>query len=291
MSASLLDGMTALITPHLVGKAASMLGESDTAIRKGVSGMFPPLLSGLASRSENPGFASLLFDLVRSPANDGGILDDVGSLFGANGSSPMMSLGHTLLGLLFGGGTATFANRLAGYAGIKNSTAMTLLNVAASLVLAFLGKRAHHDGLNASSLAALLHSEKHSYSAAVPSQLCNLGHYRGTSDTERATHIPPAPRRRASVLRWLLPAVAAIGGIVLLLPQTVAPIGTVYFDVDQSAPPTDAIASLSSVIKFLKANPGSTAVVSGYEDQTGNQAATEELAKHRAHPSKPAESR
>ena len=229
MSGSLLGGLTGLFTPDVVGKTASMLGESEAAIRKAVSGMFPALLSNLASRSENPGFAALLFDLMRSPANDGGVLVDIGSLFSANGSLPMMNLGRTLLGSLFGDGTGNFANQLAGYAGIKISTAKTLLNVAAPLVLAFLGKRARHEGLNACSLATLLHGEKHFYSAAVPSQLSNLGRYRGIPDTERPTYTPPVPKRRASVFRWLLPALAAV-----------TPIATVYFGIDQSAPRSPA---------------------------------------------------
>ena len=79
MSASLLDGLTVLITPDVVSKAASSLGESEAAIRKGVvGGAFPALLSGIASRAEDSSFASALFDLMRSPANDGSILNDVG---------------------------------------------------------------------------------------------------------------------------------------------------------------------------------------------------------------------
>lgn len=216
MSASVLIGLTGLVTPDVVGKAASKLGESEDAIRKSVSGMLPTMLSGLASRAENPGFACLLYDLVRSPANDGGLLYDVGSVFSSNGSSPMMILGRTLLGSLFGDGISNFANQLAGYGRIKNTTAKTLLNVAAPLVLAYLGKLVRHEDLNASSLATLLHSEKHSYSAAVPSQLSNLGHYRSSSDMQRATYKPPAPARRTSVLRWLLPALAAIGTIAVV---------------------------------------------------------------------------
>ena len=112
--------------------------------------------------------ASSLFDLVRSPTNDGSILNDVGSLVRADSPSPMMGLGSSLTGLLYGGRTSTFTNSLAGYAGIKSSSASTLLNVAAPLVLAFIGRHARNDGLNATSLATLLRNQKHSYAAAVP---------------------------------------------------------------------------------------------------------------------------
>ena len=55
-----------------------------------------------------------------------------------------------------------------------------------------------------------------------------------------------------------------------------------YFDVDQSALPAGSETALSAVIAYLKENPASTAVISGYHDPTGDQAANEELAKNRA---------
>ena len=82
MAASLLDSLTDLITPDVAGKAASMLGESDSAIRKGIGGALPVVLAGLANRASDSGFSGALFDLVRSPANDGNVLNDVGSLLG-----------------------------------------------------------------------------------------------------------------------------------------------------------------------------------------------------------------
>ena len=313
MSASLLDGLTGLITPDVVSKAASAFGESEAAIRKGVGGAFPALLSGVASRADDSSFASSLFELVRSPANDSGILNDVGSLVGANSLSPMVGLGTQLMGMLFGGRTSTFTNTLAGYAGIKSSSASTLLNVAAPLVLAFIGRHARNDGLNATSLATLLRNQKHSFAAAVPSQLASAGRYPGTPVKDRAAYAAPEAERRATIWRWLLPAMAAIVGLALLIPlfgrkervderdlmgaaveparvpeyQAVAPTaatptGTVYFDVNQSALPANGVQSLSSVIEYLKANPGATAVVSGYHDPTGDQATNEELARNRA---------
>ena len=313
MSASLLDGLTGLITPDVVGKAASTLGETEAAIRKGVGGAFPALLSGVASRADDSSFASSLFELVRSPTNDGNILNDVGSLISANNSSPIVGLGTQLISMLFGGRTSTFTNSLAGYAGIKSSTAATLLNVAAPLVLAFIGRHARNDGLNATSLAALLRNQKHSFAAAVPSQLASAGRYPSVPAKDRAAYAVPETEQRATRWRWLLPAIAAIVGLALLVPlfgrkeqvderdlmgatveparvpeyQVVAPTaatptGTVYFDVNQAALPVQGVESLSSVIEYLKANPGATAIVSGYHDPTGNAAANEELAKNRA---------
>ncbi len=316
MAASLLDSLTGLITPDVATKAASMLGESDTSIRKGMGAALPVVLSGLANRAGDTGFSSSLFDLVRSPANDGAVLNDVGSLLGSGASSPMTGLGSKLLGLLFGGNTGSLGNTLAGYAGVKNTTGSTLINLAAPLVLAMLGKRTRSEGLNASSLASLLLGQKDSYAAALPGPLGNLSSYLATPTRERevreAYAAPPVPEQRSSIWRWLIPLLIALGVLWLLsslfgrkerpaevttppaaiepapapTPEVVAPAtapqATVYFDVDQSALPAGSDTALSAVIDHLKANPGSTAVISGYHDATGDQAANEELAKNRA---------
>ena len=99
MSASLLDSLTALITPDLASRAASMLGESDSSIRKGLGGALPVMLSGLASRAGDPGFAGFVVrsraiagqrwqraERRRRPARRGT-------------SSPMMGLGGKLLSI------------------------------------------------------------------------------------------------------------------------------------------------------------------------------------------------
>jgi outer membrane protein OmpA-like peptidoglycan-associated protein len=322
MSASLLDSLTSLITPDLASRAASMLGESDSSVRKGLTGVFPVLLAGAANRSSDPGFAGALHDIVRSPANDGNVLNDVAGLLGAGGSSsPMMGLGGKLLNLLFGGNTTNLANALAGFAGVKSSTGSTMLNLAAPLVLAALGRRARSDNLNASSLASLLLGQKDSIAAALPGPLANLGSFLAAPAREREVREvreayaapPPVEERRSSIWRWLLPLLIALGLLWLLsslfgrkerpvdttppsaavepapapapevaAPAAITPTANVYFDVDQSALPAGSDTALSSVIDYLKANPASTAVISGYHDPTGDQAANEELAKNRA---------
>lgn len=322
MAASLLDSVTSLITPDLAGRAASMLGESDSSIRKGLGGALPVVLSGMASRAGDAGFSAALFDLVRAPANDDNALNDVAGLLGSGASSPMMGLGGRLLNLLFGGNTGSVANALSGYAGVKASTGSTLLNLAAPLVLAVLGRRTRSEGLTAASLASLLLGQKDSFSAALPAPLSNLGSFLSGPTRERVTPLErevyaapaPAPERRSSIWRWLVPLLIALALLWLLSsffgrreqpvetttpapaaiepapapgPETTAPAGTtptatVYFDVDQSALPAGSDTALSAVIAHLRENPTSTAVISGYHDASGDQAANEELAKNRA---------
>jgi outer membrane protein OmpA-like peptidoglycan-associated protein len=257
-----------------------------------------------------------LFDLVRSPANDDNVLNDLGGLLGGGTSSPMMGLGGKLLSTLFGGNIGNVASALAGYAGVKSSTGASLLNLAAPLVLAILGRRTRTDNLNASSLAGLLTGQKDAFAAALPGPLANIGSFLSPPTGERAAYAAAAaPEGRPSIWRWLLPLLIALGLLWLLsslfgrreerpvedtvpppaavepgpapapgvgAPADTTPTATVYFEVDQSALPPGSETALSSVIVYLQANPASTAVISGYHDATGDQAANEELAKNRA---------
>ena len=271
MSASLLDSLTGLITPDLASKAASMFGESDSSVRKGMTGALPVVLSGLASRAGDPGFAGSLFDLVRSPANDDNVLNDLGGLLGGGTSSPMMGLGGKLLSTLFGGNIGNVASALAGYAGVKSSTGASLLNLAAPLVLAVLGRKTRSEGLNASSLASLLLGQKDSFAAALPGPLANIG-TTGRADPRARGVRGATAGARASLVDLALARAAAdraratVAPVLALRAQGAtrgggdpagghgtrtstgsgtrdcrsgdgSPTATVYFDVDQSALP------------------------------------------------------
>jgi outer membrane protein OmpA-like peptidoglycan-associated protein len=65
-------------------------------------------------------------------------------------------------------------------------------------------------------------------------------------------------------------------------PLAGAPSATLYFEVGSAELPADSTGGLEPVIAYLKANPSTTAVVSGYHDPSGDTATNEELAKSRA---------
>ncbi len=313
MSTDLLESLTGLLTPDLIGKAASTLGDSEAAVSKGMSAAFPLLLGGLAQRASEPSFASTLFDLVRDPRNDGSLLGNVSSLLAPGASSsPMMAMGGKLLGSLFGNNLGNLGNALGSYAGVRPASATSMLNVAAPLVLSMLGKAVKSGNLNLSSLVGLLTGNKDKYMAAVPGPLSRLDSY--FASPAAPSHAAPPPAPKSSIWRWLLPLLIVLGLLFMLsrcmgsrekavemapaptpapavepaplpAPEPVpvaAPSADVFFDVGVSELPADTDATLATVIGYLQANPGSMAVLSGYHDPTGNKEFNEELAKSRA---------
>jgi len=323
MSNDLLATLNGLLTPDVVGKAASLLGESEPAVTKGMSAVVPALLGSIANRSSDPGFASTLFNLVRDPANDGGLLGNVGSLLGPGAASlPMMALGGKLLGSLFGNNLGSLGNALGSFAGVKQASSASMLNFAAPLVLAVLGKAVKSGNLNLSSLTSLLTGQKSTYAAAVPGPLSRLESYFAApvvERTERYVAPPPPPEPKSSIWRWLLPLLLALVALWLLsrcmgkkeettevvaptpapvIEQAPAPLpapapvvepapaefplANYYFEVDKFELPVAREGSLEAVVEYLKANPTAVASVSGYHDPTGDKAHNEELAKQRA---------
>jgi outer membrane protein OmpA-like peptidoglycan-associated protein len=320
MSATLLDTLSGLLTPDMIGKAASALGESEPAVSKGMSAVFPVLLSSVANRADDPDFASTLFNLVRDPANDGSLLGNVASLLGPGASSsPMMALGGKLLGSLFGNNLGSLESSLGGYAGVKPATSHSMLSFAAPLLLSVLGKAVKSGNLNLSSLIGMLTGQKDSYARALPGPLSRLDGY-FASPVRAAYAAPPPVEEKKSIWRWLLPLLIALAALWLLsrcmgpketvtqsvetvpapvvesapapepmpapaveaAPAEEIPLANYYFEVDQFALPVAREGSLEAVIAYLKANPTAVASVSGYHDPTGDKAYNEDLAKRRA---------
>jgi outer membrane protein OmpA-like peptidoglycan-associated protein len=320
MSSSLLDSLTGLITPDLIGKAASYLGDPEGSVSKGIAAALPLVLGGVATKASDQGFANGLFDLVSNPANDGSVLNNVAALLTPSAtSSPLGSLGGRLLSAVFGDNMNSAASALSGYAGSKPSTGNSLLSFVAPLVLGVLGKTVRSGGLNVSSLASLLLGQKDSIAGALPGPLANLDRFVSTPARVVSAPLPAEEPSRPSIWRWLLPILIALLAIWLLskifgrretpvdettpapaavepapqpapvepaatdtAPLAGAPSATLYFDVGSADLPADSTGGLEPVIAYLKANPSTAAVVSGYHDASGDAASNEELAKNRA---------
>ena len=206
---SLMDGLKALITPEVVSKASSIFGESEFALTKGFDAAVPMVLGGLANKATDRSFMSKLFDLVKEPAADGSILGNVAGLLGSGTSSSPMGLGSRLMSMLFGGNTSPLTSALSNSAGLRPSTASSLLNLAAPLVVSFLGRTVRRDGLDSAGLTNMLLGQRSSILGVLPNSLSSVLDV-GRETTQAAYRTVETAARKASPWRWLLPVLLGL---------------------------------------------------------------------------------
>jgi outer membrane protein OmpA-like peptidoglycan-associated protein/uncharacterized membrane protein YeaQ/YmgE (transglycosylase-associated protein family) len=161
------------MTNEAVNRLSEKVGESPSAIWKALEAMIPAVLASSRNLAATPSGASRLFDIVKGAVQGGldrhlveGNLEAVGRQ------------SHGFLSTLFGDKLTGLLNWLARFAGIKESSASTLMNVASSLVMSALGRTIQKDGLDASQFGRLLSSQSGWLSKLLPS---GIGHVPGMS--------------------------------------------------------------------------------------------------------------
>jgi outer membrane protein OmpA-like peptidoglycan-associated protein len=206
-----------LLTPDMMHKAASLVGESPTSTATAMNEAVPAMLAGLAGLASSDTGASQVMALVNRYAGAGNPAENLGALFGGGpATQSAMNTGREVLQTVFGGKTNTVADQLAGAAGVKTASASSLLSLAAPLVLGVLGQQRSSQALSTSGLASLLLGQRSGLAGLLPSGLSSLLGVSGTSSY--ATSIPSAPAApTAGILRWLIPlALAAIAALWLV---------------------------------------------------------------------------
>jgi OOP family OmpA-OmpF porin len=213
MSSTLLDTLTALITPDVVTAASRQLGDSEDAISAGLNAGFSSILLGLLAKAENPDALRPAFDLIMSSGNDGRVLDDPRQLLSAGPTSPLVSLGGNFLSAIFGSRLPSITHAVSDTAGLRGSTATSLLYMATPLVMALLELRIRRARLDTTGLADLLSSQRESFVSAAPAAVSGrLGLSPLESAAQRLVIDPP----RSNSRRWFWPALAALVLIALL---------------------------------------------------------------------------
>lgn len=218
MSMNLLDSVKGLITPDLIGQAASFLGENESGVTKALGGIAPAVLQGIISNAGKDQGAGIL-DMAKNAAGSG-ILDNPGSLFGSSGSS-MMSMGTNLLSGLFGDKTSGLASLISSFAGIKSSSSNSLLSALAPMALGLVGKYVMSNGLSGGGLLSWLNGQKDSIANAVPAGLNLSGIFDDgavkVKETAQAYTEPVRDQAPAGGMpKWLLPLLLLVLGSLAL---------------------------------------------------------------------------
>lgn len=221
MSFNLLDTVKGLFNSNIVSSAASSLGESEGGIQKALSGAIPSLLAGLVSKADNHESAAGLLNLAKQAAGSG-ILNNLGGFLG-NDNNSLLSSGAEMLKGVLGDKAGAIASLVSNFAGIKHSSASSLLGMAAPVALSTLGKHAADSHLSANGLMDFLAEQKSSIMNSLPSGLGAITGLLGLEGAGGAAgktataahaaahhHAEPVVEESSNSLKFLMPLLLAI---------------------------------------------------------------------------------
>jgi outer membrane protein OmpA-like peptidoglycan-associated protein len=210
MAINLLDLVKGYLTPDVVEKAASFVGESPSATQSALSGGVPAIIGALSEMASTRAGADQIGRMLDAGKFDGSALTNPAGFFSASGpSQSLVDTGKGLLGSLFGGKASGVADLIGQSAGIRASSATSLLGLAAGLVMNVLGRQRSSMGLDASGLASLLGDQRSMIAGLLPAGVASLLGWKMPGVAAAAAAVPsglkevgPAARGRQN---WWLP--------------------------------------------------------------------------------------
>lgn len=165
---NLVQTVIGALSPDMIGKLSSVLGESSGSVSKGVSAAAPALLAAALQQSSTSSGATGLLSLISQATGGGNPLDRLPALLGDDTArAGLLSQGKTLSDSLLGANAGAATNGLASFAGVKAGAATQLLSLAAPLVLGAIGK-ALGGAPTASGVQSLLSGQRASILGALP---------------------------------------------------------------------------------------------------------------------------
>jgi len=214
MAVNLIELAKGYLTPDIIQKAASFVGESEPATQKAMNGIVPTLLAGLANQASTSGGAEKLSRILDTGKYDGSALNNLGSLFsGGETTQKAVTQGKDILGSLFGNKTEGLIDQIARFAGLRTGSATSLLSLILPLILSLLGRQRATIGQSPAALASLLGEQKGFLSGLLPAGIGSLMGWTGYEAARpRETIASVEPKRERE--SWFIPLLV-LSGIVL----------------------------------------------------------------------------
>jgi outer membrane protein OmpA-like peptidoglycan-associated protein len=315
---SLLTDLFNTLDKRSLGGMADALGESDQSISRGMQSAIGTVLGGMATKSDNPTFLRKLLDLVPTGMGDVSWPSLAGSVGDPN--SPMMSAGKRMLSTLFGGSEGMITRALGTGTGMQPNVISSLMAMAAPMVMGFLGKRVHDEGMSMGGLGNLLQREIPAIRGVLPAGVTDLLWPREHETVAASPVVAQTVAREKSPARWVVPLLllALIPGLFWLfshmrrptiqapsvgtanrsmplgtanraMPEAPRPMTVVipknlnlYFETGSSRLRPTSHEQLNAFATALAKNPDTHVMISGYTDNVGNPAGNLRLSQQRA---------
>ncbi len=227
MATSIIDTIAEFVSPALTSKLSATTGEPASKIETGLRAAITTMVGGLAAHASDPDSVGQIYAMAIEPTNDTSMFDSSEHLITrVTTGADRTASSNFIQSLLFGNRESSVVDALATHAGVTATTAKSLLSIATSMVMAYLGKMIRTDKLDASALASRLMAERESAASRLPAGMSRFFPRLGTMERDRVAAEPVG--RVGSTLRpqtawaWVLPVMlAALGAwaLVVLLNQ------------------------------------------------------------------------
>lgn len=167
---NILNLIESQLSPGTIGQISNTVGEAPEATKSALGAAVPGLLGALLGKaSASPNGVTDIFNTIKQGQWPESASDAVNATSGAAPSAAHQSLLNSLLGSKLGPVSDFIASR----AGIRSGSAMTLLSMAAPLLMGSLGKHVSSQGLGAEGLGQFLNSQVPYVQDALPGGLAN----------------------------------------------------------------------------------------------------------------------
>jgi outer membrane protein OmpA-like peptidoglycan-associated protein len=171
MAESLFTSLLHTLDKSSISEIASSLGESEQNVSRGMESSIASILAAVASKSDNPAGLRHMLDLV--PGN----LEDITwskLASGVAGNPSWLQTSKQLLSSISPSGHTMVASALSKDCGTSTGTAISLLGMAAPMVLTFLNRQIQEQGLSIKGFGAVLQREVSAIRSALPAGIVDL---------------------------------------------------------------------------------------------------------------------
>jgi len=165
----MLDSLRELASPAILSILTRQTNESESAVARAFSAAVPAMGATIANRCDDQGFMKELTDLATRTAADPDPLKMITRIASAGGTGiDTTTPTGGFLSSLFGQNLSGMVDSLSNYAGIRGSSAASILSACAPLVLGYIGRMMRSDNLTTAGLADRLRGHRNQLASAVP---------------------------------------------------------------------------------------------------------------------------
>lgn len=160
-----------ILNSDVLSRIANYVDEPAEKTHKAVDGLVYTIVGGLMKRTTTEIGVNQLFNHIKRGRYEGQLLDSLNTVLrDPNQTNILITQGNDVISHLLPAMKSSIGSMISGYAGIRNSSSISLLGLISTITLHVLGRMVRDRKLDADGLASALFAEREAFVNAVPEE-------------------------------------------------------------------------------------------------------------------------